>query len=138
MSEFTSSLGADAIEKMLTKAREMSEKAYAPYSNFHVGAALLDANGELYGGCNIENASFGLTVCAERNAVGLAVGSGAAKLEAVCIYASVETFTYPCGACRQVLHEFNPQMEIHLLNVKGEHFATRLDLIFGAGFDLKK
>lgn len=135
MPEFTSQLSAEVIEKLLGKAREMAGRAYAPYSKFHVGAAVIDANGEVYGGCNVENASFGLTVCAERHAVGLAVSEGAAKLQAVCVFAPVETFTYPCGACRQVLHEFNPQMEIHLLKDNGEHMATRLDKIFGAGFD---
>lgn len=131
-----SSLHAEQIEKLHTMAREVSERAYAPYSKFHVGAAVLDERGQFFQGCNVENASYGLTICAERFAVGRAVAEGASMIEAVGIYTPTESLTYPCGACRQVLHEFGPKMEIHLFNQSGQHLCVRLDEIFGCGFDL--
>jgi cytidine deaminase len=91
---------------MLARARAAAEFAYVPYSNFPVGAAVLAASGAIYSGCNIENASFGLTVCAERTAVFAAVNAGEQELLAVAVSAPRGSMTTPCGACRQVLNEF--------------------------------
>jgi cytidine deaminase len=93
----------------LTAARTARSRAYAPYSDFHVGAAVL-AGGEVFTGVNVENASYPLSVCAERNAVAAAVGAGQRTIEAVAVVADAEDPTPPCGGCRQVLNEFGPRM----------------------------
>jgi cytidine deaminase len=94
--------------ELLTRARAAAEKAYAPYSQFPVGAAVLTADGAIYAGCNVENASYGLTTCAERTAVGAAVSDGQREIVAVAVAAPRQPGTTPCGACRQVLNEFRP------------------------------
>ena len=100
-------------EKELIKiARQVQPNAYAPYSHFFVGAALLTAGQNVYTGVNVENSSYGLTVCAERNAVFKAISEGDNQFEAIAVAGSAEGFTYPCGACLQVLAEFNPQIRV--------------------------
>src|SRR5271165_5326716 len=91
---------------LLVAARAAAGRAYCPYSRFPVGAAVLTDRGEIYSGCNVENASYGLTVCAERNAVFQAVarGTGPLRIQAMLIYALAQSPTAPCGACRQVLY----------------------------------
>jgi cytidine deaminase len=96
------------LAELKERAREAARHAYAPYSGFCVGAAVLAANGEIHAGANVENASFGLTICAERNAVFQAVARGVRRIEAVVVYTATPVATTPCGACRQVLHEFGP------------------------------
>jgi cytidine deaminase len=91
---------------LVNAAKEGFENAYAPYSNFHVGAAALTANGKVVKGCNVENASYGLTVCAERNCLAQGVISGEKSFTAIVIYTNQEKLTPPCGACRQVIVEF--------------------------------
>ncbi|MBD5402760.1 cytidine deaminase [bacterium] len=91
---------------LMQRAIDVSKNAYAPYSKFSVGASVLADSGEIYSGCNFENASFGMTICAERNAVGSAVANGEKKIKAVAIYSPNQDKCLPCGACRQVLHEF--------------------------------
>jgi cytidine deaminase len=113
----TSHLGAIAVDlklqrELIGKATEVRGKAHAPYSRFHVGAAVLTASGEVFVGCNVENASYGLTICAERAAVCAAVAAGHTKIVAVAVATSGGAS--PCGACRQVLSEFGPAMEIVL------------------------
>ncbi len=92
---------------MINEARKAQQRAYAPYSNFQVGAALLTANGQIYPGANIENVSYGLTVCAERNAVFKAVYEGEREFSAIAVCSSGSGYVYPCGACLQVLAEFS-------------------------------
>ena len=99
---------ATTLEELKRRAREMSQRAYAPYSSFPVGAAVLASNGEIYAGANVENASFGLTICAERNAVFQAVAQGARRIDVVVVYTPTPAAAPPCGACRQVIHEFGP------------------------------
>ncbi len=95
------------MNKVLMEAAVKSvENAYAPYSNFHVGAAVLSSDGEIFIGCNVENISYGLSMCAERNAVGAAITAGKKELEAIAVYTSDSPLVMPCGACRQVLAEF--------------------------------
>jgi cytidine deaminase len=105
-------------------AAAMRDRAYAPYSHFTVGAALLAADGAIYTGCNVENASFGLTICAERNAVVHAVASGSREFIAIAV--ATENGVSPCGACRQVLAEFNPRLPVLLLDADGNRQELNL------------
>ncbi|HUF74827.1 MAG TPA: cytidine deaminase [Longimicrobiales bacterium] len=109
-------------DELVARAREVMERAYAPYSGFRVGAALLGDDGSVHTGCNVENASYGLTICAERAAVGAAVARGVRRLRAAAIATSGSEPVPPCGACRQVLAEFSPTMTI--VSVAGEGRKT--------------
>ena len=93
-------------EELMEKAREASKYSYSPYSKFAVGACLETEDGSIYTGCNFENSSYGLSICAERNAVGSAVAEGKLIIKAIAIYSPNQDNCAPCGACRQVLHEF--------------------------------
>jgi cytidine deaminase len=105
----------DSIRETLGQsALAVRLNAHAPYSNFQVGAAVLTASGEVFAGCNVENASYGLTICAERVAVGTAVAAGHKEIVAVAVASSGGHS--PCGACRQVLSEFGPAMEVILID----------------------
>lgn len=97
---------------LLEKAREVSEKAYAPYSKFLVGACVLADSGNIYVGCNVENASYGLTVCAERNAIAAAIANGEKTIKSIAIYSPNMKKCYPCGACRQVILEFGSEIDV--------------------------
>lgn len=99
-------------KELLRIAHEASTKAHAPYSRFHVGTALLASSGNVYDGCNIENSSFGVTICAERVAMVKAVSCGEREFEALAIVASSKEFTYPCGLCRQFMSEFGINLKI--------------------------
>ncbi|MBI5804518.1 cytidine deaminase [candidate division TA06 bacterium] len=104
--------------ELISAAKKAKEKAYAPYSKFKVGAALLAKSGQVYTGCNVENASYGLTCCAERNAVFQAVGRGERDFIAIAIVSDSPEPTAPCGACRQVLNEFAPDLEVIMAGKK--------------------
>jgi cytidine deaminase len=94
--------------RLLDAARAASANAYAPYSKFKVGAAVLDSNGQIHSGCNVENASYGLTSCAERNAIATARAAGVREMSAILIYVQGDKLFEPCGACRQVMLELMP------------------------------
>jgi cytidine deaminase len=96
------------LQEMAKRAKAISEKAYCPYSKFRVGAVILTDDGHMVDGCNVENASYGLTICAERNAVFQMVADGRQKIVAVVIYTPTPKPSAPCGACRQVINEFGP------------------------------
>lgn len=98
--------------ELVRRARAVMENAYAPYSEFHVGAAIEADDGTIHIGCNVENASYGLTICAERMAVGAAVAAGKRRLVRIAVASAVEPPATPCGACRQLLAEFGLDMEI--------------------------
>lgn len=100
------------LERLVEEARRSAERAYCPYSRFPVGAAVLTDQGAVYAGCNVENASYGLTICAERNAVFQAVAAGSRRIEAVAVFTPTSEPTAPCGACRQVIREFGPRAVI--------------------------
>ena len=102
-------------KELLTIAREASRKAYVPYSKFAVGAALECRGGRVFTGCNVENAALGSTICAERTACVKAVSEGKREFVRIAIYADSQNWPTPCGACRQFLIEFNPEMEIFLM-----------------------
>ena len=109
---------AMTTEDLIAVAWEARERAYAPYSNFKVGAALLSADGQVFQGCNVENISYGLTVCAERVAIGAAVAQGVTRFDKVAVVADTKEPVSPCGACRQVLAEFGVKTII-LANKQG-------------------
>lgn len=107
------------IEKLIKSAQDAIKFAYAPYSKFKVGAAILTKKGKIYNGVNIENASYGLTICAERVAIFKAISQGYKSFTTIAIYTPTKDFIIPCGACLQVLAEFNPHMHLILINCKG-------------------
>ncbi|MEQ9425410.1 MAG: cytidine deaminase [Cyclobacteriaceae bacterium] len=109
-------------EELLKKAKEVSLNAHAPYSNFPVGAAVLTTDGKIYVGCNVENSSFGLTVCAERNAVFQAVAASGTevKITRCALYTATVDLKSPCGACRQVLSDFAQKLEVLVTNKNGD------------------
>lgn len=113
-------------QQLVTQAIEVARRAYAPYSRFHVGAVLVGKDGRTFAGCNVENISYGLTICAERNAVFAAVAAGCREFEKIVITADTELPASPCGACRQVLAEFNPDLEVVLSNFRGQTETFRL------------
>lgn len=111
------------------------ERAHAPFSHFKVGAAIEDEQGRIFTGCNIENASYGLTLCAERVAVFKAVSEGAGKLIRVAVVADTDSLTPPCGACRQILWEFCGDAELILANCEGKQEQLSIKSIFPRPFD---
>ncbi len=126
-------------KELLAAARKARRSAYAPYSNFRVGAAVLGGNGRIYGGCNVENASFGLTCCAERNAVFAMVADGEKRLREVLVIGGSAGFLPPCGACRQVLAEFAaPEAPVHMCNAKGACRSTTVGGLLPFIFHLQK
>ena len=121
--------------RLIEDAIAARENAHAPFSNFKVGAALEDENGRVFTGCNIENATFGLTLCAERVAVFKALSEGARKFRRIAIAADTAKLTPPCGACRQILWEFCGDIEIVLANLRGDMESLRLASLFPRAFD---
>lgn len=115
MINWTDNDPATSPEALINVAETYKRRAYAPYSHFRVGAALLMRDGMIFGGCNVENASFGITVCAERAAMVSAVAAGNREPLAIAVVGNEGTPCMPCGACRQFLAEFNPGMEVFLM-----------------------
>lgn len=113
-------------ENLLTMARLYRERAYAPYSGFKVGAAVLGGSGAVYGGCNVENASYPATRCAEQTAIQKAVSEGEREIVAVAVIAEGAEVCLPCGVCRQVLSEFGPDMWVLMGNMTGRVEEVRL------------
>ena len=99
------------LQRLVDAAKTASRHAYCSYSQFRVGAAVLGASGKLYPGCNVENASYGMTICAERAALARAITDGETKIDAIVVYTPTAMPTAPCGACRQALNEFGPELE---------------------------
>lgn len=119
--------------KLISLALEARQRAYAPYSRYLVGAALLTASGQVYTGCNVENASYGLTVCAERVAVFKAISVGERDFSLIVV--ATENGATPCGACRQVLLEFSPKLEVITVDAEGRvHHRCRLNDLLPEGF----
>ncbi len=116
-------------------AMAMRERAYCPYSHFSVGAALECADGSVFTGCNIENAAFSPTICAERTAVAKAVSEGHTDFVRIAVAGSGPDHCVPCGVCRQVLQEFAPDLEILCLNSRGEELALTLRDLLPHSFD---
>lgn len=122
-------------KELLEEAKLVLKNTYSPYSHFSVGAAILTEDGKIFTGVNIENASYSLTICAERVAVFNAVSSGRTSFTDLAIVSSTKKPTFPCGACRQVLLEFSPQIKIHL---QGSEKVFRLTDLLPHAFDARQ
>ena len=123
------------MNDLLEAALAARENAHAPFSGFQVGAALEDDSGRIHTGCNVENATYGLTICAERVAVFKAISEGARKFRRIAVAADTGTLTPPCGACRQILWEFCGDIEVLLVNLEGRSESLRLKDLFPRPFD---
>ena len=121
---------------LMAEAVKARKRAYAPYSRFAVGAALLAKDGRVYQGCNIENASYGLTICAERNAVWKAVSEGVTEFTAIAVTARDGRGAPPCGSCRQVLHEFAPNATVYWRDARGRILKRKLTELLPNAFNL--
>ena len=110
---------------LMDKAKEVSKLSYSPYSQFAVGAAILTDSGKIFTGCNVENSSYGLTVCAERCAIFKAISEGETGILAVAIFSPNQEECYPCGACRQVIFEFQKDTEIEIVTEKDSNLVIR-------------
>ena len=122
-------------QELCQKAVEMQKFSYVPYSNFPVGAALECSDGTVFTGCNVENAAYGSTICAERTAIVKAVSEGHRDFVRIAIAGNSEDFCVPCGSCRQVMMEFAPGMEVICLNKEGESKSFSLRELLPYGFD---
>ncbi|HTS31584.1 MAG TPA: cytidine deaminase [Bryobacteraceae bacterium] len=123
-------------DPLLSSALAVRENAFAPFSRFKVGAALEDAEGRIHTGCNVENATYGLSLCAERVAVFKAVSEGVRQFRRVAVAADTDNLTPPCGSCRQILWEFCGDIEVILVNLHGKTETFRLKDLFPKPFDV--
>ena len=122
---------------LMNKAKEVSKNSYSPFSRFAVGAAVLTPDGQIYKGCNVENSSFGMTICAERCAIFKAVSEGQREIRAVAIYSPNADSCYPCGACRQVMYEFQGDEEIEVITENmGQLEINKLSFFLPCGFKI--
>lgn len=133
----TMSLVPAQRRRLIAAARRAAQAAHAPYSKFRVGAAVLAGSGKIFTGANVENASYGLSNCAERTAVFTAVAAGDRKIVAVAVYTPTRKPTLPCGACRQVIHEFGPKAVILSACRSRERIETTLDQLLPGAFGRK-
>lgn len=124
------------FEELMEKAIKASENAYSPYSKFPVGACVLTENDKTYCGCNFENSSFGLTICAERNAIGSAIADGERKIKAIAIYSPKMDKCTPCGACRQVISEFADENTDVILKIGDELKVYKISELLPETFEL--
>ncbi|MBR6500282.1 MAG: cytidine deaminase [Firmicutes bacterium] len=124
------------IQRLVETAKNAADRAFAPFSNFHVGAALLDVQGQIFTGCNVENSSYGATICAERTAMVKAVSEGSRDFAAIAVV-SQDGEAWPCGICRQVLYEFSPEMLV--ITGNDEHLdVVKLNELLPHGFRLDR
>ncbi len=122
------------LRKLKAAAQTAAARAYAPYSKFHVGAAVLTDSGKIFAGCNVENASYGLCNCAERTAIFTAVAAKERKLKCVVVYTPTPTATAPCGACRQVIFEFGPKARVLSFCATRDRLDTTIAALLPAAF----
>ena len=123
------------LDALVTAARTAREHAHAPFSNFRVGAAVRAKSGRIFSGCNVENATYSLTLCAERVAIFKAVSEGERGFDCVAVVADTEVLTPPCGACRQILWEFCGDAEVILSNLQGKSERYRMSELLPRAFD---
>ncbi len=124
-------------ENLIEAAKGAREQAFAPDSNFKVGAAVRTKSGKIFTGCNVESASYGLTVCAERVAIWKAVSEGETKFEQIAVVADTEELTPPCGACRQIIWEFCGDVPVTFANLKGKTETVPMKELLPRAFDTK-
>lgn len=122
-------------EKLIAAARQAREHAHAPHSEFRVGAAIRTKSGRIFGGCNVENASYGLTICAERVAIFKAVSEGEREFDSIAVVADTDELTPPCGACRQIIWEFCGDVPVILANMRGRVERERSGRLLPRPFD---
>jgi len=122
-------------DSLITAARKARENAHAKFSNFKVGAALLSSSGKIYGGCNVENATYGLTICAERVAIFKAISEGERRFEAIAVVTDTGALTPPCGACRQLIWEFCGDVPVVMADLKGKTEVVQMSQLFPKPFD---
>jgi cytidine deaminase len=120
---------------LIEAAKQARENAHAPYSNFRVGAALRSTSGRIFGGCNVENATYGLTMCAERVAIFKAVSEGERGFSAIAVVTDTQVLTPPCGACRQLIWEFCGDIPVSMANLKGKVEFIQMRDLFPRPFD---
>ena len=126
-----------ADQELIDAAIAVRENAYAPFSEFRVGAALETDDGEIIAGCNVESASYGLTVCAERVAIWKAISQGKRKIKHIAVVADTEELTPPCGVCRQIIWEFGGDIPVILANLKGKTEVVQMRDLLPRAFDTK-
>jgi cytidine deaminase len=124
-------------KELIEAAREVRENAYAPFSDFRVGAALETDDGEIISGCNVESASYGLTVCAERVAIWKAISQGKRKIVKIAVVADTEDLTPPCGVCRQIIWEFGGDIPVVFANLSGKVETVQMRELLPRAFDTK-
>jgi cytidine deaminase len=128
-------LSPGECEKLIAAARQSRENAHAAYSNFRVGAGLRATSGRIFGGCNVENATYGLTICAERVAIFKAISEGERGFDAIAVVTDTDLLTPPCGACRQLIWEFCGDVVVILANLKGKVEIVAMRELFPKPFD---
>ena len=125
----------EKVKRLRNAAKQVSKNAHCPYSGFGVGAAVLIEDGRIFSGCNVENASFGLTICAERNAIFQSIAEGHRKIEALAVYTPTESPITPCGACRQVISEFNSNVDIYCFCKSNKFLHLKLEELLPQSFN---
>jgi len=125
-------------QELIKRAEEMKQRAYIPYSKFPVGAALLSTDGTVFTGCNVENGAYSMCICAERTALVKAVSEGYQAFEKIAVTADTEEYCLPCGACRQMMIEFAPDLEVLCANKDGDYVSYKIHEMLAPAFQLKK
>jgi cytidine deaminase len=133
--EFLEGRSVTEHEMLVEAAQQARENAHAPFSNFRVGAALHATSGRIFGGCNVENATYGLTICAERVAIFKAMSEGERNFDAIAVVTDTDALTPPCGACRQLIWEFCGDVPVTLANLKGKTETVQMRDLFPKPFD---
>lgn len=131
-------VGQDIFDILFSAAETVREKAHAHYSGFKIGAAILAGSGKIYAGCNIESSSYGLSMCAERNALSIALCAGESEFSTILVLADTSGPVSPCGACRQLLYDYAPDIDVIMTNLKRESVTEKITGLLKHPFGFKK